>query len=65
MTRFILLINVCYFLFEVSILILRVGFPANRKWPTIAQNIVLLLSFPLGTVLGVYGLWKVDKQLPE
>jgi hypothetical protein len=28
---------------------------------TKAFNILLLLAFPLGTAVGVYGLWKVDK----
>jgi hypothetical protein len=27
-----------------------------------ALNIVLLMNFPFGTVLGVYYLWKIDKK---
>jgi hypothetical protein len=60
----VILINACFFSFEVAILIVRIAFPKSRKWPTIALNIVLLLSFPLGTALSIYGFWKVDKQIP-
>ena len=35
---------------------------AKRRPITLALNIVLLLLFPHGTALGIYGLWKVDKQ---
>ncbi|HZK79848.1 MAG TPA: hypothetical protein VFC46_02250 [Humisphaera sp.] len=54
----------CFLLCEVVALFVRVMFPASRKWPTIALNIVLLLSFPLGTAIGAYGLWKIDKSIP-
>jgi len=32
---------------------------------TKAFNIFLLLVFPLGTAVGIYGLWKVDKAPPS
>jgi hypothetical protein len=33
----------------------------GRLW-TKAVNIFLLICFPFGTAVGIYGLWKVDKQ---
>jgi hypothetical protein len=57
-------IQVCFLLFEVVVLIIRVAAPAHRKWPTVALNVVLLISFPIGTIIGIYGLWKVDKTHP-
>lgn len=44
-------------------LLVRIVWPDNRKWLTLATNIILLLLFPFGTALGIYGLWKVDKGL--
>lgn len=48
-------------LFELVVLIIRIRFPNTRKWPTVALNVVLLLFFPFGTLLAVYGLWKADR----
>src|SRR5215212_2072299 len=42
-------------------LIVRSRIPRLRRAATIAVSIVLLLSFPIGTVVGIYGLWKVDR----
>jgi len=61
--RLAIAINVCFLLLEVAVLLVRLAMPA-QKWPTVVLNIVLLLSFPLGTALGIYGLWKVDRT-PE
>ena len=38
--------------------------PRGGRVATMALNIVLLLVFPLGTALGIYGLLKVDKGGP-
>src|SRR5437764_531997 len=46
----------------VTTLILRGVAPDAGRIATKALNIILLFSFPLGTVLGIYGLLKVDKQ---
>src|SRR3954465_8711367 len=46
----------------VTTLILRGVAPDAGRIATNALNIILLISFPLGTVLGIYGLLKVDKQ---
>jgi hypothetical protein len=43
--------------------ILRFAAPAKRRPFTLALNIILLLLFPHGTALGIYGLWKVDKRV--
>lgn len=45
----------------VTTLILRGVAPQAGRIATLALNIVLLLMVPLGTAVGIYGLWKVDK----
>src|SRR5258708_18266 len=45
-------------------LVVRFKAPAARRAVTMAMNVVLLLHFPLGTALGIYGLWKVDRNRP-
>jgi hypothetical protein len=47
----------------VLIVLIRIFAPQKRKWPTLALNIILLVMFPFGTILGIYGLRKVDKKL--
>lgn len=52
-------------LFVVAIivtLILRGTAPAAGRIATKALNIVLLVLFPFGTALGIYGLMKVDRD---
>ena len=51
----------CYVLITWASLLLRWRFPASRRTFTIALSVILLLYFPFGTLLGIYGLWKVDK----
>jgi hypothetical protein len=51
----------CYALIVLLVLILRWSVPRSRRAFTIALSVVLLPYVPLGTVLGIYGLWKVDK----
>jgi hypothetical protein len=46
-------------------LVIRLAFPAYRRWPTFGLNFILLLFFPFGTALAIYGFWKVDKNLRE
>ena len=58
-------IEACYVVAILIGLVIRVVFPAYRRWPTIGLNIILLLCFPLGTALGFYGLRRVDKNLPR
>lgn len=43
-------------------LILRKAAPRAGRIATIVLNILLLPLFPLGTAVGIYGLWKVDKR---
>ena len=45
-------------------LALRAWAPAAGQVATVALNIVLLFMFPFGTVVGVFGLWKVDRRTP-
>jgi hypothetical protein len=53
-----------YALAVVAVGVIRIWFPDHRRWPTVAVNVLLLLYFPLGTALAIYGFWKVDKKLP-
>jgi len=46
----------------VATLILRGTAPSAGRIATKALNIVLLIVFPFGTALGIYGLMKVDKD---
>jgi hypothetical protein len=55
----------CYVAAIVVVLLIRIAFPASRRWPTLGLNIMLLLFIPIGTALAVYGFWKVDKNLPR
>jgi hypothetical protein len=48
----------------VATLILRGVAPPAGRVATMALNIVLLIVFPFGTALGIYGLLKVDKDGP-
>jgi hypothetical protein len=52
-------INAAYLAFELLVLIIRLRAPARRKWPTFALNIAILLVFPFGTALGIWGLLKI------
>ncbi|MDP9172907.1 MAG: hypothetical protein M3O30_03465 [Planctomycetota bacterium] len=65
--RFILLMLICIegvFLTAIcAVLVIRIAFPAYRRWPTLWLNIILLLMVPIGTVLAIYGFWKVDKGM--
>ena len=45
-------------------LILRGVAPSAGRVATMALNIILLIVFPFGTALGIYGLLKVDKGVP-
>jgi uncharacterized membrane protein YqjE len=56
-------IYMAFILFAGTVLLIRIVWPAYRKWATMAVNIVLLVVFPFGTALGIYGLWKVDKNI--
>jgi hypothetical protein len=48
----------------VITLVLRAAAPRAGRIATLALNIVLLVVFPVGTALAIYGLWKVDKNHP-
>jgi glycopeptide antibiotics resistance protein len=60
-----LMIEGCFFAAIALGLLIRLVFPAYRRWPTLGLNIVLVLFVPLGTALAIYGFWKVDKNLPR
>jgi hypothetical protein len=48
----------------VATLILRGVAPPAGRIATMALNVILLIVFPFGTALGIYGLLKVDKVSP-
>jgi hypothetical protein len=51
------------FLFAIVLaIVLRASFPSLRRTITIAVSIFLLLHFPFGTAVGIYGLSKVDRS---
>jgi hypothetical protein len=52
----------CYIAACIAVVLIRILAPAHRKWPTFGLNIILLLYFPIGTPLAIYGFWKVDKK---
>jgi uncharacterized membrane protein YhdT len=53
-----------YVVAMVVTLILRGVAPGAGHFATLVLNIILLPLIPLGTALGIYGLWKVDKVRP-
>jgi hypothetical protein len=59
------IIGIVYCSFAFIVLAVRVWFPTARKEITIMFNIALLIFFPVGTALAIYGLWKVDKRAPD
>ncbi|MBI1831056.1 MAG: hypothetical protein HYR84_06365 [Planctomycetes bacterium] len=53
-----------FFLGTMSItLIVRLSWPEAGRHVTKVMNVLFLLGPPLGTALGIYGLWKVDREL--
>lgn len=58
-------VAICYFVASVTVLVVRIWFPAKRRWVTLALNIALLLYAPFGTAIGAYGLFRVDKRLRQ
>src|SRR5688572_24563074 len=59
----VLLIDGCFLAAIMLVLLIRIVSPANRRWPTLGLNIILVLFVPIGTALAIYGFWKVDKNL--
>jgi hypothetical protein len=57
--------EVVWLLMTASVLLVRILLPAKRKWITKVYNIVSLFLFPIGTVIGIYGLRKVDRNTPD
>ena len=62
--QFIALVYGIYILAIAATLALRAWAPAAGRPANLALNILLLPVFPFGTAVGVYGLWKVDKDKP-
>lgn len=59
-----LFVEGCYLAAVVGVLLIRIFATSIRRWPTFGLNLILLLFFPFGTILAIYGLLKVDKKLP-
>jgi hypothetical protein len=60
----IMAIEGLYVLVIAATLIVRQVVPAAARVVTIALNIILLFTmFPIGTAIGIYGLWKVDRKV--
>lgn len=60
--RMVALVEALYVAAIVTTIIVRLASPAKGRLITKALNIVLLVYFPLGTALAIYGFRKVDKQ---
>jgi hypothetical protein len=58
-------IQICYALACAAVLVIRLAAPTKRKWVTLALNIILLLCFPFGTALAIYGLFKADRRMGQ
>jgi len=56
-------INAFYLVAVIVTLVSRLVRPAMGRRLTRAMNLLLLIAPPFGTVLGIYGLWKVDRNL--
>jgi hypothetical protein len=55
----------CYAIASAVVLVVRIWFPAQRRWVTLGLNVVLLAYVPFGTAVGAYGLLRVDKRLRQ
>ena len=55
----------CYVVLILGVFAIRIFRWRIRRRPTLFLNVVLLLFFPFGTALGVYGLLRVDKIPPR
>lgn len=58
----IMLIYSALFVLTLVTVMLRLWKPTIGRIVSLAVNIILLPAFPIGTAIGIYGLWKVDKQ---
>lgn len=54
-------VNGMYFAAAIVTLVLRRVEPGAGRRLTRAFNIALLFGPPIGTIIGLYGLWKVDR----
>jgi hypothetical protein len=59
--EFMIFVGAGYLAVIIAVLLIRIFFPAYARWPTFALNITLLIYFPFGTALAIYGFLKVDK----
>jgi hypothetical protein len=60
--QFVVFIESLYAAAIAVTIALRAWAPSVGRTATTALNIVLLAAFPFGTAIGIYGLWKVDKE---
>jgi hypothetical protein len=58
------IVNGFYLAAVIVTLVFRLARPPVGKRSTKALNLLLLVAPPFGTALGIYGLWKVDKDMP-
>lgn len=58
----LLIIHASYTGASAIVLYVRIKFESKRKWPTVAFNVILLFLFPVGTILGIYGLFNIDRR---
>ena len=61
--HFMIFLESVYLAVIIPVFVIRILYPTKRRWPTFGLNLVLLMNFPFGTILGAYGLASVDKKL--
>jgi hypothetical protein len=59
---YLIFIHALYLASIIVALLVRWFVPSMNRTITIAVSIFLLLFFPFGTVVGIYGLKKLDRQ---
>ncbi len=60
---FLAVINGVYLVAMSVTLLFRLARPTFGKRLTKAMNLLLLIAPPFGTLLGIYGFWKVDRNV--
>ena len=60
--HYLIFTNSLYLISIIIALLVRLRSPTLRRPAAVAVSIILLFFFPFGTIVGIYGLMKVDRQ---
>ena len=64
-TWLIVYLGICYAAIALccfAVVAVRMMWPGRFRWITKTWNIIMLIFFPLGTALGIYGLIVLDRR---